>query len=174
MDYSKGRSILFFSDGDHQTSSFYPQSGRADMNSDIEMFILETITANAVIRIGSYLFKPIISKSGKYILKLVGLADNAANKGTKAILSSSETLRIENAASRISKTINVVGSRASGTAKLTSDWDYVIQGLTNKEWKMIKNYLPDAPSRIDGLSRNIDMFKETLDISKPYIPILPK
>jgi len=47
-------------------------------------------------------------------------------------LSLSEIERIENAATRIGKEIHLVGSRAKGTANAYSDWDYVIEGITNK------------------------------------------
>ncbi|WET69681.1 nucleotidyltransferase domain-containing protein [Sphingobacterium sp.] len=96
-----------------------------------------------------------------------------AAKG-ESLLSAGELARIENAAARIGKPINVVGSRASGTAKATSDWDYVIEGLTNKQWKQIKNSLPGAPSRIDKLPRMIDIFKGPVDPTKPFITIFPK
>jgi len=43
--------------------------------------------------------------------------------------------------------------------------------MTNKEWKMIKNSLPGAPSRVDGLPRMIDVFKGPLDPTKSYITI---
>ncbi len=61
----------------------------------------------------------------------------------KVLLQASELLRIENATTRIGKPITVVGSRASGTAKAFSDWDYVIEGgLNSKNWSKIKNSLP--------------------------------
>jgi len=103
-----------------------------------------------------------------------GAREVVAAKGGKSLLSAGELARIENAATRIGKPINVVGSRASGTAKATSDWDYVIEGLTNKQWKQIKNSLPGAPSRIDNLPRMIDIFKGPVDPTKPFITIFPK
>ncbi|MBB1644795.1 hypothetical protein [Sphingobacterium sp. UME9] len=63
--------------------------------------------------------------------------DDIAAKTGKSLLSAGELARIENAATRIGKPINVVRSRSSGTAKATSDWDYVIEGLTNKQWKQV-------------------------------------
>ncbi len=86
-----------------------------------------------------------------------------------AILSKGEILRIQNAATKIGKPIYIVGSRASGTATGYSDWDYIIEGLTNKEWKKIKNSLPGAKSAIDNVSRNIDIIRESLDVTRPYI-----
>jgi RHS repeat-associated protein len=80
--------------------------------------------------------------------------------------------RIQNAANRINKPVHVAGSRASGTAKATSDFDYVIEGMNNKDWNKIKNSLPGAPSRTDNLPRRIDVFKK-LDVKKSYITIMP-
>uniref|UniRef100_UPI0025E705D1 RHS repeat-associated core domain-containing protein n=1 Tax=uncultured Bacteroides sp. TaxID=162156 RepID=UPI0025E705D1 len=101
-----------------------------------------------------------------------------AKGGTKGIsknlLDVKDVLRIENAATKIGKPIHVVGSRASGKATAYSDWDYVIEGLTNKNWKSIKNSLPGAKSIIDNVPRNIDIIREPLDITKPYIKINPK
>jgi hypothetical protein len=91
----------------------------------------------------------------------------------KNVISSGDYLRIENAASRINKPITVVGSRASGTAKAYSDWDYVIEGLNRKEWSKIKNSIPGARSTFDNTPRNIDIFK-TLDLSRPYLTIYPR
>ena len=65
----------------------------------------------------------------------------------------------------------MVGSRASGTAKPNSDFDYVITNLKNKDWKKIKNSLPGAKN-IDN-PRRIDIFKNELDELKPYIQIIP-
>ena len=81
--------------------------------------------------------------------------------------------RIQNAANRINQPIHLVGSRANGTAKSMSDFDYVIEGINSKNWDKIKNSLPGAPSRIDNLPRRIDLFRSPLDKSKPYITINP-
>lgn len=70
--------------------------------------------------------------------------------------------------------LTVVGSRVRGTAKANADWDYVIPNMTNKEWKKIKNSLPGAPSRIDNVGRNIDIFKGVVDQTEPNIVIKPK
>lgn len=82
--------------------------------------------------------------------------------------------RIQNAANRINEPISLVGSRASGTAKTTSDFDYVIGGVSSKKIDKIKNSLPGAPSRVDNQPRRIDFFKGEVDTSKPYITINPE
>ena len=95
-------------------------------------------------------------------------------EGSMNTLSSGEYTRIQNAATRINKPINVVGSRANGTARPTSDWDYVIPGLNSKGWDKIKNSLPGSKSIIDNTKRNVDIFKGPLGPSKPHITIPPK
>lgn len=128
---------------------------------------IETGAEMAVGEIGGKLIKggfKALTKTSNSVIK-------AANEN---LLNVNEVLRIENAATRIGKPINVVGSRASGKASGYSDWDYIIEGLTNKEWKSIKNSLPGAKSIIDNTPRRIDIIKEPLDISRPYIKINPK
>lgn len=97
-----------------------------------------------------------------------------AGTGNISNITAGEALRIENAATRIGKPINVVGSRASGTAKAYSDWDYVIEGINSKSWDKIKNSLPGSKSIIDNTPRNIDIMKTPLDPTKPYIRIEPR
>ncbi|MDQ0639308.1 RHS repeat-associated protein [Pedobacter sp. W3I1] len=93
---------------------------------------------------------------------------------TNSPLSSSEELRIQNAADRIKKSITVVGSRASGKAGAYSDWDYVIPGMTSKNWSTIKNSLPGAKSYDDLMPRNIDVFKGPVRVNEPHITINPR
>ena len=92
---------------------------------------------------------------------------------SKSLISEGDLMRIENAATRIKKPINVVGSRANGTAGANSDWDYVIEGLNNNEWKKIKNSLPGSKSILDNTPRNIDIFKGPLNPNKPHVTINP-
>jgi len=105
--------------------------------------------------------------------KTVGGKSTAADVA-KGIIKDSDALRIENAATKIDKSISVVGSRAKGTAKETSDWDYVIPGMTNKEWKKVKNSLPGAGSSTDNAKRNIDVFKGWVDPDKPFLTFKPR
>ncbi|MGN7886420.1 hypothetical protein [Dyadobacter sp. 22481] len=101
---------------------------------------------------------------------------------SSSVLSASETLRIQNAATRIIKLITVIGSRAAGVVKndintikgAVADWDYVIPGLTSKNWGTIKNSLPGARSVLDNTPRNIDIFKKPVDTNLPRITINPR
>ena len=112
----------------------------------------------------------------KKIGSVLGIGGDARKTGRNIgdVLESSEILRIENAATRINKPIHVVGSRAAGTAKVNSDWNYVINGINSKEWSKIKNSLPGPKSLIDNTPRNIDLIKLPLDKTKPHITIFPR
>ena len=77
--------------------------------------------------------------------------------------------RIQNAANRIGKPIIVVGSRARSAAGHTSDWDYIIPGINNAEWKKIKNSLPGAPDRVNGSPRQIDVLSGPVDPNSPHV-----
>ena len=122
---------------------------------DIAFSVMEVVPAAGVVKTGA--------KAGK-----------VAVKTAKTILNASDALRIENAATRIGKPINVVGSRASGTAGALSDWDYVIEGINSRSWSKIKNSLPGSKSIIENTPKNIDIIKTPLDKTKPHITIYPK
>jgi hypothetical protein len=99
---------------------------------------------------------------------------NTTRIATEAGLSAGEITRIQNAANRIGKPINLVGSRASGTANAASDWDYVIEGMTNANKNTIKKSLPGAPLRADQAPRNIDFFTEPLRTDLPHVQFNPR
>jgi RHS repeat-associated protein len=102
--------------------------------------------------------------------KSTGLIDDATD-----VLSNGDYLRIQNAATRINKSITVVGSRAKGTANAYSDWDYVIEGgLNSREWSKIKNSLPGSRSVMDNTARNIDIMPGPVWTKYPHITIFPK
>ncbi len=101
-------------------------------------------------------------------------ANGGARIASEAGLSAGEIARIQNAANRIGKPINLVGSRASGTANAASDWDYVIEGMTNANKNTIKNSLPGAPIRADQVPRNIDFFTDPLRTDLPHIQFNPR
>lgn len=107
---------------------------------------------------------------------LLGVGSVRTVLGTvgKDLLKTGEITRIKNAATRIGKPIHLVGSRASGTAKASSDWDYVIEGLNRQNWNKIKNSLPGAKSIFDNTPRNIDLFRGPLDPIKTHITFYPR
>ncbi len=113
-----------------------------------------------------------LRKINKVANKVDDVAD--ASKTSTNVLSKGDLLRIENAATRINKPITVVGSRAKGTAGAYSDWDYVIPELNSKNWSTIKNSLPGSRSVLDNTPSNIDIFKGSLDPTKPHIIINPR
>jgi hypothetical protein len=101
-------------------------------------------------------------------------AIGGARVASEVGLSAGEITRIQNAANAIGKPINLVGSRAGGTANAASDWDYIIDGLPNSNRNTIKNSLPGAPVRADQVPRTIDFLKPPLDTTLPYVPFTPK
>ena len=119
-----------------------------------------------------------VAKSyGKVARRSETIADvSKVAKGVSEVvqLTEPELQRIQNAANKIGKLICVVGSRAKGTAKVTSDFDYVIEGINSKQWGKIKNSLPGAPSRIDNLPRHIDLLRGPVDTAKSHVTIYPK
>ena len=67
-----------------------------------------------------------------------------------------------------------MGSRANGTASAASDWDYVIEGMTNANRNAIKNSLPGAPIRADQIPRYIDFLPGPVLPDKPQIIFTPR
>lgn len=89
-------------------------------------------------------------------------------------LTAGEITRIQNAASRTGTEISVVGSRASGKAHATSDWDYVISNNTlASKLNSMKSSLPEGPRGL-GEPRNQDFFRGVVDVLKPYITFSPR
>ena len=81
--------------------------------------------------------------------------------------------RIQNAANRSGQTITVVGSRAAGTAKPNSDWDYVVDA-NSKTRNNLSRSLPGAGNLSEGERPNIDVFRGQVDKSLPYIEFTPE
>jgi hypothetical protein len=104
----------------------------------------------------------------------LSFATNVTNKTTINFLSKADYTRIKNAAIKINKEIHLVGSRANGTSKFTSDWDYVIEEISSKDWSKIKNSLPGSSNWADNIPSNIDLFTGALNKSRPFITFTPK
>ena len=107
----------------------------------------------------------------------------AGNGGNISALKHSEIIRIENAATRINKPITIVGSRSvpglvdngiNTRTNTLSDWDFVIEGLTRKGRKKIKNSIPGSKSLLDNTPQNYDIFTSPLIPDKPFITIFPR
>ncbi|WP_407353138.1 RHS repeat domain-containing protein [Luteimonas sp. R10] len=88
-------------------------------------------------------------------------------------LGASEIRRIQNAANRSGQEINLVGSRASGTSTSDSDWDYVINANSSTRNSLSRS-LPGAGNLSEGSRPNIDIFKGSVDESKPFIRFSPE
>jgi RHS repeat-associated protein len=101
-------------------------------------------------------------------------------------LSPDDIRRIQNAANKTNQEIVVVGSRASGKAKPTSDWDYIMSGKSSQRHSA-SNSVPRGTQggEIDSMGREtgLDIFQSynpnapgytTLDSSKPHIIFRPQ
>ena len=145
--------------GMDETRWYNQASGRADQDYTIDASL---IPVGRGLKLG-------MGWIGKWLWKGTG----KAAKGGINVLSKGELLRIKNAAIRINKPINVVGSRAAGKAGAYSDWDYVIEGINRRSWNKIKNSLPGARSVLDNTPKKIDLFRGSLNSQKPHITIYP-
>lgn len=163
VDYSNFESEIIDESGNPKQYDFSRLTDTDDM--------METgITGGIVSKI------PIVGK----LLKLTKKNFFETSENTQASISNisaSEAKRIQNAADRIQQDINVVGSRARGTAKADSDWDYVVEGLTKNLKDKIKNSLPkgEGGGKLNGTKwSGMDLDKGPLIKSKPYIKFTPK
>ncbi|QMU69865.1 nucleotidyltransferase domain-containing protein [Streptacidiphilus sp. P02-A3a] len=86
-------------------------------------------------------------------------------------LTGSEIARIQNAANRIGKPISVVGSRATGAAGPTSDWDFVIEGINSRVRHSVASSLPSADVTL-GVGARQDIFSNLIP-ELPYITFNP-
>ena len=83
-------------------------------------------------------------------------------------------------ADRYGVTVDVVGSRAAGTATAASDFDYVITGGNSAVRRAARTELPRGTAggelRTSGAESGRDIFNGTItptDTSRPYIRFLP-
>ena len=124
---------------------------------------------------GTILVGPSFEGAGKAGLRTV----------EQAGISPGDAARIQNAANRTGQEINVVGSRANGTASATSDWDYIMSG-NSAQRHSASGSLPrgTAGGEINSMGREtgIDIWTnytnspkyQPLDPTKPYVPFIPK
>ena len=86
--------------------------------------------------------------------------------------------RIQNAANELGLPIHVVGSRASGTARSLSDWDYVIEGAKSRQRGDARYLLPKGVAggeiSASGRETGIDIFTEPLNPDFPHISFFPQ
>jgi RHS repeat-associated protein len=87
-------------------------------------------------------------------------------------ITAAESTRIQNAANRTGAAVTLVGSRAAGTAKASSDWDYVVNANARTR-NSIARSLPGAGNIKEGIRPKIDVFKGAVDTTKPHIEFRP-
>lgn len=101
-------------------------------------------------------------------------------------MSAADAKRIQNAANRTGQEITVVGSRAKGTAKPTSDWDYIMSGKSSQRHSA-KSSVPRGTQggEINSMGREtgIDVFQSynpnapgynPLNTSQPHVTFKPQ
>ena len=112
----------------------------------------------------------------------IGVLEGAGSATSSELgsLTSGQARAIQNFATKYDTTVDVVGSRAAGTATAESDFDYVI-GSVSKVRSAARSELPrgQAGGEIDnnGVESGIDVFngnKTPTDTSKPNIRFEPK
>jgi hypothetical protein len=97
----------------------------------------------------------------------------AGNGGSLGAIANSDQSIIQAAATRIGKPISVVGSRSTGGFGPTSDWDYVVQGLTKEDVSILRKALPSTYSGV-GEPPLIDIFGGGLEAGKPFVTFFPR
>lgn len=123
--------------------------------------------------------KLVLTAAGSAFGKIAKTAP-AAESNTLGSLTRGEALRIQSFADKYGTTVNVVGSRAKGTAGPLSDFDYILgeAGATSKLRGYARQQLPRGISGgeigPDGIGTGIDVFKAPLDPTRPFIPFNPK
>ncbi len=88
-------------------------------------------------------------------------------------ITASQARRIQNAANRSGKEIGLVGSRAKGTARPDSDWDFVIDA-NHKTRNNLSRSLPGGKDVKQGVQNNQDVFKGQVDTARPHIIFSPE
>ena len=109
-----------------------------------------------------------------------GGSGNGMRTPEQAGISSGDAARLQNAANRTGQEINVVGSRANGTATPMSDWDYFMSGNSAQRHSAASS----VPSGVAGSGSGfgIDIFTnnpnspfyQPLDSTLPYVPFSPQ
>ncbi len=102
---------------------------------------------------------------------------NGLKTWQEAGISPQDARRIQNAANRTKQTIIVVGSRAKGTSKLSSDWDYIMFG-NSRQRHSARSSVPRGTNggEIDSLGREtgIDIFTYPLIPGEPHVIFSPE
>jgi hypothetical protein len=108
-------------------------------------------------------------------------AGNGLTTAEKAGISAADARRIQNAANRTGQEITVVGSRASGAAKATSDWDYILSG-NSAQRHSASSSLPRGSAGGEVYNPGIDIWQNynpsapgytVVDTTRPYVPFKP-
>jgi hypothetical protein len=104
---------------------------------------------------------------------------NCDELAPKGALSEADRLRIQRFADKYNTDVHVVGSRASGTSRPNSDYDYIL-GESGGNSRLRQKARRDLPRGTAGGEvhptygeTGIDVFNEPLDPTRPHITIHP-
>jgi len=95
------------------------------------------------------------------------------NGGSPDFLTPDKIARIQNAANRIGRPINLVGSRATGITGPNFDWDYAIDANAPTR-NSVSRSLPGAGNLSEGVRPNIDVFNGQVNPGAPYVQFTPE
>jgi hypothetical protein len=93
-------------------------------------------------------------------------ANSGLRTAEEAGISEAQARQIQNAADRTGQRITVVGSRAKGTARPDSDWDYILSGKSSQRHSA-RSSLPRGTSGGELNSRGMET---GIDIGQDYNP----
>jgi hypothetical protein len=108
-------------------------------------------------------------------------AGAGARTAEEAGISAADAARIQNAATRTNQRITVVGSRAEGTAKAGSDWDYIMSGRSAQRHSATSS-VPRGTAGGEVNRPGIDVWQDynpnapgynRLDPSRPHVTFDP-
>jgi hypothetical protein len=129
------------------------------------------------LKILSHNGRGIVGGSNDGAVELRGLGGNGRRSWEEAGISFEDASRIQNAANRTRQRIIVVGSRANGMARITSDWDYIFTGSAAQRHSA-KSSVPRGISggeiNSTGRESGIDIFAGPLDENAPHVIFEPE
>jgi hypothetical protein len=95
----------------------------------------------------------------------------------QAGISPLDAARIQAVADKIKSPVTVVGSRAAGTARAWSDWDYIVEANAKARsyarWQLPRG-LSGGEVNGRGEETGLDLFREALDPARPHVVFHPR
>jgi RHS repeat-associated protein len=178
MDRGNSGAVAFGEGALHQFNSFAGSEQLMSAGFGVDVARQEAISGSERLIRGTQGFA---QASGLALGLTAGFSPAVTTKGTAPILGSltpSQARTIQAFSERFGAEVNVVGSRAAGTAGQLSDFDYVIGGNASLR-NSAGYYLPRGAAGGElrgGLESGIDIFnanRTPLDQTRPFIQFTP-